>query len=107
NGSIKGNGTANAEVAPLIFRIRRSVQTDGKAAVQVEVQARVTNDEVQDRETASYAYVLLERLASQAAKNPAPSDNNAHREFDSPSAAIATPIKPRRVTAASKASPVS
>ena len=105
NGSIKGNGTANAEVAPLIFRIRRSVQTDGKAAVQVEVQARVTNDEAQDRETASYAYQLLERLASQAAKNTAPSDNNAHREFDSPSAATATPIKPRRVTAASKTSP--
>ena len=106
NGSVKGNGTANAEVAPLIFRIRRSVQTDGKAAVQVEVQARVTNDEAQDRETASYAYQLLERLASQAAKNNAPSDNIAHREFDSQSAATATPIKPRRVTAASKTSPV-
>jgi hypothetical protein len=103
----QGNGIANAEVTPLIFRIRRSVQTDGKAAVQVEVQARVTNEEAQDRETASYAYQLLERLASQAAKNTAPSDNNAHREFDSPSAATATPIKPRRVTAASKASPVS
>ena len=107
NGSVKGNGTANVEVAPLIFRIRRSVQTDGKAAVQVEVQARVTADEAQDRETASYAYQLLERLASQAARNTAPSDNNAHREFDSPSAATATPIKPRRVAAASKASPVS
>jgi len=67
----------------------------------------VTNDEAQDRKTASYAYQLLERLASQAAKNTAPSDNNAHREFDSPSAATATPIKPRRVTVASKASPVS
>jgi hypothetical protein len=106
NGSVKANGIPSAEVSPLIFRIRRSVQTDGKAAVQVEVQARVTNDEAQDRETASYAYVLLERLASQAAKNGAPSDNNAHREFDSPSAATATPIKPRRITAASKASPV-
>src|SRR5438874_3825685 len=106
NGSVKGNGTANAEVAPLIFRIRRSVQTDGKAAVQVEVQARVTNDEEQDRETASYAYQLLERLASHAAKGTAPSDNIARREFDSPSAATATPIKPRRVTAASKTSPV-
>ena len=106
NGSVKGNGTANAEVAPLIFRIRRSVQTDGKAAVQVEVQARVTNDEEQDRETASYAYELLERLASHAAKSTATSANIARREFDSPSAATATPIKPRRVTAASKTSPV-
>src|SRR6185312_14667632 len=93
-------------VAPLIFRIRRSVQTDGKAAVQVEVQARLTNDEAQDRETASYAYELLERLASQAAKNTASSENTAHRELDSPSAAT-TPIKPRRIAAASKASPVS
>jgi len=106
NGSVRANGNGSAEVAPLIFRIRRSVQTDGKAAVQVEVQARVTNEEEQDRETASYAYELLERLASHAAKNGAPSDNNARREFDSPSAATATPIKPRRVTAASKTSPV-
>ncbi|MFB3918189.1 MAG: SWIM zinc finger family protein [Terriglobales bacterium] len=106
NGTVKANGISSAEVAPLIFRIRRSVQTDGKAAVQVEVQARVTNDEEQDRETASYAYELLERLASQAAKNTAPSINNAHREFDSPSAATAMPIKPRRVTTTSKTSPV-
>jgi hypothetical protein len=84
---------------------RRNVQTDGKTGVQVEVQARVTNDEEQDSQTASYAYELLDRLASHAAKNGAPSDNNAHREFDSPSAATATPIKPRRVTAASKTSP--
>jgi len=105
NGSAKANGVSNAEVSPLIFRIRRSVQTDGKAAVQVEVQARVTNDEEQDRETASYAYELLERLASHAAKNGAPSENIA-REFEPPSAATATPIKPRRVTAASKTSPV-
>ena len=93
-------------MSPLIFRIRRSVQTDGKAAVQVEVQARVTSDESQDRETASYAYELVESLASQAVKNLAPSENSAHREFDSPSAATATPIKRRRVTAASKTSPV-
>jgi hypothetical protein len=104
NGSVKANGISSAEVAPLIFRIRRSVQTDGKAAVQVEVQARVTNDEEQDRETASYAYELLERLASHAAKNTAPSENIA-RQFDSPSAATAMPIKPRRVTTTSTGSP--
>ena len=95
NGSVKANGISSAEVAPLIFRIRRSVQTDGKAAVQVEVQARVINDQAQDRETASYAYELLERLASLAGgtrvpggpavgplgwKNTAPSDNNARED---------------------------
>src|SRR5437870_10108391 len=47
---------ATAEVSPLIFRIRRTVQTNGKGTVQVEVQARVINDEAQDQETASYAY---------------------------------------------------
>jgi hypothetical protein len=61
--------------------------------------------EAQDRETASYAYELLKRLGSQAAKNGAPSENIA-REFEPPSAATATPIKPRRVTTASKTSPV-
>ncbi len=105
NGSVKANGIATADVSPLIFRIRRNVQMDGKSGVQVEVQARVTNDEEQDRETASYAYELLERLASQAAKNTAPSEAVA-REHDSPSTAIPTPIKPRRVTTTSKTSPV-
>ena len=105
NGSVRANGIAPAEVSPLIFRIRRNVQTDGKSGVQVEVQARVTNDEEQDRETASYAYELLERLASHAAKGTAPSANIA-REFGSPSAAKATPIRPRRVTTSSKTSPV-
>src|SRR5438034_167682 len=36
--------------------------------LQVEVQARITNDEAQDQETASYAYELLERLAFLAGK---------------------------------------
>src|SRR5438132_9454413 len=50
NGSvIKTNGSQSAEVSPLVFRIRRNVQTDGKNGVQVEVQARITNDEAQDR----------------------------------------------------------
>jgi len=104
-GSVRANGGTAAEGSVLVFRIRRNVQVDGKAGVQVEVQARVTNDEEQDRETASYAYELLERLASQAARNTAPSESIA-REFDSPSAATATPIKPRRVTTTSKGSPV-
>jgi hypothetical protein len=105
NGAVRANGNGPAEVTPLIFRIRRNVQTDGKAGVQVEVQARVTNDEEQDRETASYAYELLERLASHAAKGTAPSESIA-REFHSASAAKATPIRSRRISAASKTSPI-
>jgi hypothetical protein len=105
NGAVRANGNGSAEVTPLIFRIRRNVQMDGKAGVQVEVQARVTNDEEQDRETASYAYELLERLASHAAKSTAPSESIA-REVHSTSAAKATPIRSRRISAASKTSPV-
>src|SRR6266704_2402865 len=104
NGSVRAIETATAEASPLIFRIRRTVQTDGKGGLQVEVQARVTNDEVQDRETASYAYELLERLASLAGKNPAPSENNYAREAVSPSAAK-PPIK-SRATSAKEGSPV-
>ena len=104
NGSVRANGNGTTEATPLIFRIRRNVQTDGKAGVQVEVQARVTNDEEQDRETASYAYELLERLASHAANGTAPSERIA-RNFETPSAAV-TPIKPRRITGASKTSPI-
>jgi hypothetical protein len=100
NGSVmKANGSQPAEVSPFVFRIRRNVQTDGKNGVQVEVQARVTNDEVQDRETASYAYDLLERLASLAAKVTAPSESNFARETVSPSAAKTTPIKSRTASA--------
>src|SRR5438876_11297597 len=90
NGSVRVTETAAAEVSPLIFRIRRNVQSDGKNGTVIEVQARVTNDEAQDQETASYAYELLERLASLAGKNPAPSENFA-RETVSPSAAKTTP----------------
>jgi hypothetical protein len=106
NGSIKANGGQTAEVSPLLFRIRRNVQSDGKGGVQVEVQARVTNDEAQDRETASYAYDLLDRLASLAAKNTAPSDNNFAREAVSPSTAKPMPIK-SRTASATGGSPVS
>jgi hypothetical protein len=111
NGSVRATETAAAEASPLIFRIRRNVQSDGpsngKTGTVVEVQARVTNDEAQDQETASYAYELLERLASLAGKtgvpggpavgpvgwkNTAPSDNNA-RETVPPSTAKPKPIK--------------
>ena len=105
NGSVRANGNGTAEATPLIFRIRRNVQSDGKNGTTIEVQARATNDQVQDQETASYAYELLERLASHAAKNGAPSESIARREVNSASAAV-TPIKPRRITAASKTSPI-
>jgi hypothetical protein len=105
NGSVKANGSSAAEGSVLVFRIRRNVQTDGKAGVQVEVQARVTNDEAQDRETASYAYELLERLASHVATGTAPSETTA-REYEPASAAHPMPVRSRRIAAASKASPV-
>jgi SWIM zinc finger len=99
NGSMKANGGQTAEVSPLLFRIRRNVQMDGKGGVQVEVQARVTNDEAQDRETASYAYDLLDRLATLAAKNTAPSESNFAREAVSPSPAKKTPMRSRAASA--------
>jgi len=106
NGSVmKSNGSQPAEASPLVFRIRRNVQTDGKNGVQVEVQARVTNDEVQDRETASYAYDLLERLASLAAKGTAPSESNFARETVSPSAAKKPPVN-SHTTSATEGNPV-
>ncbi len=104
NGSVRANGGGAAEGSVLVFRIRRNVQTDGKAGVQVEVQARVTNDEDKDRETASYAYELLERLASHVATGSAPSASTA-REFEPASAAQPMPIRSRRLAAASKGSP--
>jgi hypothetical protein len=101
-----GNGSVmNTEVSPLVFRIRRNVQTDAKNGVQVEVQARVTNDEAQDRETASYAYDLLDRLASLAAKNTAPSESTIVREAISPSAAKKPPMRSRTISA-TEGSPV-
>jgi hypothetical protein len=103
NGAVRANETA--EVSPLIFRIRRTVQTDGKGSVQVEVQARVINDEEQDRETASYAYELLERLASLAVKNTAPSEHKYTRETASPSPAKPTLVK-SRTTSPTEGSPV-
>jgi hypothetical protein len=99
NGSVRATETATAETSPLIFRIRRTVQTEGKGAVQVEVQARVINNEEQDRETASFACELLERLASLAGKNGAPSEANFARETALPSTAKPTLVKSRSTSA--------
>ncbi|HLG95909.1 MAG TPA: SWIM zinc finger family protein [Bryobacteraceae bacterium] len=104
NGAVLVNETATAEASPLIFRIRRNLQSDGKNGTVIEVQARVTNDEVQDQETASYAYGLLDRLASLAGKNTAPSDNNA-RAIVPPSTAKTKPIK-SHATSATEGGPV-
>jgi hypothetical protein len=58
----------------------------------------VINNEEQDRETASFACELLERLASLAGKNGAPSETNFARETVSPSTAK-TPVKSRSTSA--------
>src|SRR5437764_5176402 len=97
NGSFRASEATAAEASPLIFRIRRNVQSDGKNGTVIEVQARITNDELQDRETASYAYELLERLASLAGKNPAPSENDYAREAIPPSTAKTKPIDRKSV----------
>jgi len=104
--SNKTNGDRTSETSPLIFRIRRNVQIDGKNGVQVEVQARVTNDEAQDMEISSYAFDLLERLASHIAKGTAPSESNFARNGGSPSAVKTTPTK-SPAASASKGHPVS
>jgi SWIM zinc finger len=90
--SVKTQGNRTLELSPLIYRIRRNVQMEGTNGVQVEVQAPVTNDEAQDLETSSYAFDLLQRLASHLAKNTAPSETYFAHSAPSPSA-VTTPIK--------------
>jgi hypothetical protein len=104
--SIKTNGDRTSEVSPLIYRIRRTVQIDGKDGVQVEVQASVTNNEAQDTETSSCAFDLLERLAAHIAKGTAPSESNFARSAASPSAVKTIPVK-SPATSASEGHPVS
>jgi hypothetical protein len=104
--SIKTNGDRTSEVSPLLYRIRRTVQIDGKDGVQVEVQASVTNDQAQDMETSSYAFDLLERLAAHIAKGTAPSETNFARSAASPSAVKTIPVK-SPATSASEGHPVS
>jgi hypothetical protein len=55
--------STNAKPGELLIRIRRNVLTENNNGVEVEIQARVTNDQAQDEKTASYAYDLLRRLA--------------------------------------------
>jgi SWIM zinc finger len=104
--SVKTQGNRALEVSPLIYRIRRNVQMEGTNGVQVEVQAPVTNDEAQDLETSSYAFDLLQRLASHLAKNTAPSETNFARSTALPSAVTTTPTK-SPAASASEEHPVS
>src|ERR1700732_58548 len=56
--------STSAKPGELLIRMRRNVLTENNNGVEVEIQARVTNDQAQDEKTASYAYDLLQRLAS-------------------------------------------
>jgi hypothetical protein len=105
--SVKTNGDRTSEVSPLIFRIRRNLQIDGKNGMQVEVQARVTNDEAKDMETSSYALDLLERLASHIAKGTAPSESHFARSAASPSAVKTTSAKSPTTSTHEEGHPVS
>ena len=79
-----------AKPGELLIRIRRNVQANKYNGVQVEVQARVTNDQAGNEETASYAFDLLHRLASLATKDATPLESNMARE--TVSAAVGKPI---------------
>jgi hypothetical protein len=87
--------STNAKPGELLIRIWRNVQTDGYNGVQVEVQARITNDQARREETASYAYDLLHRLASYAAKDATPLESKLAREAISTTVAKPIPIKSR------------
>jgi hypothetical protein len=91
--------STNAKPGELLIRIWRNVQTDGYNGVQVEVQARITNDRARHEETASYAYDLLHRLASYAAKDATPLESKLAREAISTTVAKPIPIKPRSTRA--------
>jgi hypothetical protein len=87
----------NAKPGELLIRIWRNVQTDGSNGVQVEVQARVTNDQAGNEETASNAFDLFHRLASHAAKDATPSESNLAQESVSTTRAKPIPIKSRSI----------
>jgi hypothetical protein len=87
--------STNAKPGEFLIRIWRNVQTDGYNDVQVEVQARITNDQARHEETASYAYGLLQRLASLAAKDATPIEARLARETVSTTGAKPIPIRSR------------
>jgi hypothetical protein len=87
--------STSAKPGELLIRIRRNVLTDNNNGVEVEIQARVTNDQAQDEKTASYAYGLLQRLASFAAKDATPLEPNLAPETVSTDVPKPIQIKPR------------
>jgi hypothetical protein len=89
--------STNAKPGELLIRIWRNVQTDEHNGVQVEVQARITNDQAGNEETASNAFDLFHRLASLAAKDATPSESNLARETVSTTVAKPISIKSRSI----------
>ena len=70
----------SAKPGELLIRIRRNVLTENYNGVEVEIQARVTNDQAGNEKTASNAYDLFQRLASFATKDAAPLESKLARE---------------------------
>jgi hypothetical protein len=87
----------NAKPGELLIRIWRNVQTGEYNGVQVEVQARVTNDQAGNGETASNAFGLFHRLVSLAAKDAAPLESQLARETVSTTVAKPISIKSRSI----------
>jgi hypothetical protein len=79
-----------ANPGELLIRIWRNVQTNGHDGVQIEVQARVSNDQIGNEETESNAFDLFHRLASLAVKDAAPLESKLTRE--TLSTTVAKPI---------------
>ena len=89
--------STNARPGELLIRIWRHVQANEYNGVQVEVQARVTNDQAGNEETASNAFDLFHRLASLAAKDAAPLESKLARETVSTTVAKPISIKSRSI----------
>ena len=87
----------NAKPGELLIRIWRNVQADEYDGVQVEVQARMTNDQARYGETASNAFDLFHRLASFAAKDSKSFESNLARQTVSTTVTKPVPIKSRSI----------
>jgi len=67
-----------AEAATFVLRPRKKIQGEGKDGVEIEVAAKLTGDETQDRQTADAAFQLLSQVADGVpAKGEAPSGASA------------------------------
>lgn len=83
--------STSAKPGEFLIRIRRNVLTENSNGVEVEIQTRVTNDRAQGEKTASYAYDLLQRLTSFAAKGAIPLETKLAPE--TVSADVSEPIQ--------------